>query len=72
LEQPSQLCTEVCEEERQLEGRHHSERTAAREAEESPQLEAVARKRMVKTQQAGKDIASAVVVCELWRLVMAL
>jgi hypothetical protein len=35
-------------------------------------LEAVARKRLVKTQLAGKDFAGAVVICEVWRLAMAL
>jgi hypothetical protein len=33
-----------------------------REAEESPQLEAVARKRLVKTQQAGVGLAATVVI----------
>jgi hypothetical protein len=42
------------------------------EAEESPLLEAVARERMVKTQLAGKGLAGAVVICDLWRLAMAL
>jgi hypothetical protein len=36
----------------------------AREAEESPMLEAVARERLLKTQQAGKGLAGAVVKCE--------
>jgi hypothetical protein len=35
------------------------------EAEESRLLEAVARQRPVKTQQAGKDLAGAAVICEL-------
>jgi hypothetical protein len=35
------------------------------EAEESPLLEAVARERLVKTQQAGKGLTGAVVICEL-------
>jgi hypothetical protein len=35
-------------------------------------LEAVARERLVKTQQAGKGLADAVVNCELWRVAMAL
>jgi hypothetical protein len=35
-------------------------------------LEAVSRERLVKTQQAGKCWADAVVICELWRLAMAL
>jgi hypothetical protein len=43
-----------------------------REAEESPLLEAVAREGLVKTQQAGKGLADAVVICELWRLAVAL
>jgi hypothetical protein len=43
------------------------ERTSGCEAEESPLLEAVVREMLVKTQQAGKFLASAVVVCELWR-----
>jgi hypothetical protein len=43
-----------------------------RGAEESPLLEAVARERLVKAQQAGKSLAVAVVICELWRLALAL
>jgi hypothetical protein len=35
-----------------------------REAEESPLLEAVARERLVKTQQAGKDLACAMAIRE--------
>jgi hypothetical protein len=42
------------------------------EAEESPLLEAVARERLVKTQQAGKSLVGAVVICELWRLVVVM
>jgi hypothetical protein len=43
-----------------------------REAEESPLLDAVARERLVKTQKAGKGLAVAVVVCDLWRLAVML
>jgi hypothetical protein len=43
-----------------------------REAEESPLLEAVARVRLVKTQQAAKGLADALVICELCRLAVAL
>jgi hypothetical protein len=42
------------------------------EAEESPLLEAVTRQRLAKTQHAGKGLAGAVVICELWRLAVAL
>jgi hypothetical protein len=42
------------------------------EAEESALLEAVIRKWLVRTQQAGKGLAGAVVICELWRLAVAL
>jgi hypothetical protein len=37
--------------------------------EKSPLLETVARERLVKTQQAGKGLAGAVVICgdQLWR-----
>jgi hypothetical protein len=42
------------------------------EAEESPLLEAVARERLVKTQQSEKGLAVAVVTCESWRLAVAL
>jgi hypothetical protein len=42
------------------------------EAEESPLLEAVARERPVKTQQAGKDFAGAVVICKVWKSAMVL
>jgi hypothetical protein len=43
-----------------------------REAEESPLLEAFARERLAKTQQARKGLAGAVVICELWILAVAL
>jgi hypothetical protein len=42
------------------------------EAEESPLLESIAREQLMKTQQAGKGLAGAVVICELWRLVVVL
>jgi hypothetical protein len=42
------------------------------ETEESPLLEAVNRERLLKTQQAAKDLADAVVICELWILAVAL
>jgi hypothetical protein len=42
----SHFCTGVCE-----------EGTGAREAEESPLLKSVTRKRLVKTLQAGEDLA---------------
>jgi hypothetical protein len=32
----------------------------------------VARERLVKAQQAGKGLGGAVVICELWRLAVAL
>jgi hypothetical protein len=47
-------------------------KTWGREAKESPLLEAVARERLVKTQQAGQGLAGAVVICELLRLTAAL
>jgi hypothetical protein len=43
-----------------------------REAEESPLLEAVASEWPVKTQQTGKGLADAVVICELWILAVVL
>jgi hypothetical protein len=43
-----------------------------REAEESPLLEAFAREWLVKTQQAGKLLADALVNCKVWRSAMAL
>jgi hypothetical protein len=43
-----------------------------REAEESPLLEAVARERLIKTQQARKRRRGTVVICEVWRLTIAL
>jgi hypothetical protein len=46
-------------------------RTSVLEAEESPLLEAVASERLVKTQQAGEGLADDV-ICELWRLIVAL
>jgi hypothetical protein len=57
----SQYCTGVRE-----------ERTWSREAEKPPLLEAVARERLVKKEQAGKGLSDAVVICELWRLDVAL
>jgi hypothetical protein len=56
----SEFCAGGCE-----------DRISAREAEEPPMLVAVARERLVKTQQAGKGLACAVVICELWRLAVA-
>jgi hypothetical protein len=55
-----------------LEGNRRSERNWEREAEESTLLEVVTRERLVKTQQAGKSLAGSVVICELWRLAVAL
>jgi hypothetical protein len=42
------------------------------EAEESTLLEAVTKEQMMNTLQAGKGLAGAVVICELWRLAVAL
>jgi hypothetical protein len=42
------------------------------EAEEFPLLDAVVREWLVKTQQAGKGLVGAVVICKLWRLAVAL
>jgi hypothetical protein len=42
------------------------------EAEEFPLLEAVAREQFVKIQQAGKGLVNVVLICELWRLAVAL
>jgi hypothetical protein len=42
------------------------------EAEESPLLKAVAREWLLKTLQAGKGLAGAVVICKVWRLAVAL
>jgi hypothetical protein len=53
--QISRFSTGVCE-----------ERNWAHEAEESPLLEAVARGRLVKIQEAGKRLADAVVIYEFW------
>jgi hypothetical protein len=48
------------------------DRTWAHEAEKSQLLEAIAKEQLVKTQQVGKGLAGAVVICELWRLAVAL
>jgi hypothetical protein len=48
-----------------------SRRDSSAEAEESSLLEAVTGKQLVKKRQAGKCLASAVVICELWRLAVA-
>jgi hypothetical protein len=55
------ICTGGCE-----------NRAWEQEAQESPLLEAFAREWLVKTLQAGKGLANAVVICELWRLVVVL
>jgi hypothetical protein len=41
-------------------------------AEKYPLLEAVIRERLMKTQQAGKDLACAMAICRVWRLAMTL
>jgi hypothetical protein len=56
----SQSCTAVCD-----------ERISACEAEDSPLLEAVARERLMNT-EAVKCLENVLVICELWRLVVAL
>jgi hypothetical protein len=38
------------------------------EAEESPLLEAITRERMVKIQQARRDLARTVGICEVWKI----
>jgi hypothetical protein len=43
-----------------------------REAKEFPLLKSVAMERLAKTQQTGKGLADAVVICEFWRLAVAL
>jgi hypothetical protein len=43
-----------------------------REAEKSPLSEAVVREQLVKTPQAEKGLAVAVVICKVWRLAIAL
>jgi hypothetical protein len=48
------------------------ERKWAGEAEESSLLEAVAKERVLKTQQTGNSLADVVVICELWKLLVAL
>jgi hypothetical protein len=47
-------------------------RTRVREPEESLLLKAVARERMIKSQQAGKGMAGAVVIFKVWRFAIAL
>jgi hypothetical protein len=42
------------------------------EVEESPLLEAVTRERLVKTQQAGKDLPCVVTIFKVWRSAMPL
>jgi hypothetical protein len=38
----------------------------------NPLLEAIAREWLMKTQQAGKGLAGAVVICEVWKSAIAL
>jgi hypothetical protein len=42
------------------------------EVEEQPLLEAVTRKRLVKTLRVGNDLACAPVICKVWKLATAL
>jgi hypothetical protein len=42
------------------------------EAEESPLLEVVAKKRLVKTLRTRKDLVFAVVICKVWILTIVL
>jgi hypothetical protein len=44
----------------------------SKKADESPLLEAIAREWLVKTKQAGKGLVGAMVICELWRSLVAL
>jgi hypothetical protein len=43
-----------------------------REAEEFALLISVIRKRLLKTVQAGEDLADAEVICKVWKLAIAL
>jgi hypothetical protein len=43
-----------------------------REAEDYPMLEAISRERLVKTQQASKGLAGAVLICEMWKSAIVL
>jgi hypothetical protein len=56
----------------QLRDIHQTVTALARETEESSQLEAVAKEWLLKTQQDGKGLTGAVVICKLWRLAVAL
>jgi hypothetical protein len=46
--------------------------TRAREAKESPPLEAAARERLLKSQQTLKRLGGTVVICKVWRIATAL
>jgi hypothetical protein len=48
------------------------ETTRQRKVEESPLLESTAREQLVNTQQAGKGLVGAVVICEFWSLTVVL
>jgi hypothetical protein len=61
VESSAEFCMGGCE-----------DKTWTREAKKSALLEAVARERLVKIQQAGKGFARAVVICDLWQLAVAL
>jgi hypothetical protein len=50
----------------------YENRNWARDAEVSPLLEAIVRERLVKTQQAGRGLTGAVLICKLLRLAVAL
>jgi hypothetical protein len=71
LGQQSQFCWGVCEE-KPVEREPPFREDLSMEAEGSPLLEAISREWLVKTQQAGRDLACAVVICKVWRLAMAL
>jgi hypothetical protein len=69
--QQDQFCTGVCDE--KSVGREPAFREdLSAETEEYPLLEAVTRELLVKTRQARKDLACAMVICKVWRLAMTL
>jgi hypothetical protein len=59
----------ACNSMRQYEGSCHSERTWAWK---QPLLEAVTSQLLVKTLQAGRDLACAVVICKAWNSAIVL
>jgi hypothetical protein len=56
----------------QVQDIRRTERTCAEEAEESPLLTSITRKRLLKTLWTGDDLVFAAVICKVWKSAIAM